>query len=85
MDVVYSIVEGKFVRKIFFILILGLQFFIPIIAVLTILCVMWYYKDRINEEQPELKKYVNTTLLDDDWKDENTDESQIVKNEKKDS
>nr|CAD2135047.1 unnamed protein product [Meloidogyne enterolobii] len=72
MDVVYSIVEG-------------LQFFIPIIAVLTILCVMWYYKERINEEQPELKKYVNTTLLDDDWKDENTDESQIVKNEKKDS
>uniref|UniRef100_A0A1I8B2L9 Calreticulin n=1 Tax=Meloidogyne hapla TaxID=6305 RepID=A0A1I8B2L9_MELHA len=45
---------------------------------------MWFYKDRINDEQPELKKYVDETLLDNDWKDENEDEGQFVKNEKKD-
>jgi hypothetical protein len=54
MDVVYSIVEGKYPELnlpfLFYIrTIEGFQYFIPIIAIITILGVLWHYKSSLED------------------------------------
>ena len=48
MDVVYSIIESKFSpitpTKNLFIIFPGVQYFLPVVAVITLLAVLWHYR-----------------------------------------